>query len=98
MANNSTLALKPGSVFRVLDDGTVSVVDPSSGSMDMVGPLPKSSMVSSVGSSKVRFNGNPYNRAETDDDVTRSPAKFGTSSSRFVLQHFAWHSESYSSS
>ena len=63
MTNNSTLALKPGSVFRVLDDGTVSVVDPSSGStgMDMVSPLPKSSIVSSVGSSKVRFNGNPYN-------------------------------------
>ena len=68
MADNSTIALKPGAVYQVLDNGTVSAVDPSTGSMDIIGILPKSSMISSVGSSKVRFNGNHYKQVEIEDD------------------------------
>lgn len=52
MLGDSTLPLNSGVVFQVLDDGTVSVVDPSNGSTNVVGVLPKSAMVSS---SKVGF-------------------------------------------
>ena len=37
MADGSTLALKSGSLFQVLDNGSVSVVDPSTGTIDMIG-------------------------------------------------------------
>ena len=53
MANGSTLSLKPGSLFKVLDNGAVSVVDPSTGTIDIVGNLPKSSMRSPTQTSKV---------------------------------------------
>lgn len=55
MADGSTLALNP-CVFRVLDNGTVSMVDPPIGNLNAVGTPPKSTMVSSVEPSKVRVN------------------------------------------
>ena len=36
MIGGSTLALKPGLLFQVLDDGAVSVVDPSTRTIDML--------------------------------------------------------------
>jgi hypothetical protein len=53
MADGSTLALKPGVLFQVHDDGTVSVVNPSSGTLDVVGNLPKSSVLPPLETSKV---------------------------------------------
>ena len=55
MAGGSTLALKSGVFFQVLDDGTVSVVDPSNGSTNVAGILPKSAIVSSKVSFKQRY-------------------------------------------
>lgn len=36
MFDSSTLALRPGFLFRVLDNGSVSVVDPSAGTLDTI--------------------------------------------------------------
>ena len=47
MADGSTLALKSGSLFQVLDNGSVSVVDPSTGTIEMIG--------NPIGTPKVRL-------------------------------------------
>jgi hypothetical protein len=49
MADGSTLALEPGLLFQVLDNGTVSVVDPLARTIDMIG--------NPIETSKVRVQG-----------------------------------------
>jgi len=60
MTDSYTPALKPGAVLQVFGDGTVSVVDPSAGNINVVGTLPKFAMVSSVEASNVSFGDNIY--------------------------------------
>jgi len=89
-----TLTLKPGVVLQVLGDGTVSVVDPSTGNIDVVGALPKSTMVSSVDASNVRFDDNIHDESKLTA-VWNDIGKFSTSSSKFVPD-FPGLSKSYS--
>ena len=80
MANDSTLAVNPGALFQIHDDGTVSVVNPSIGTIDIVGDLAtgSSSLRSTVENSKSRLNGD-YPTELRLTAISHDPGKSSTS-------------------